>query len=502
MKKTGLIIVSIIVGALMMYGVLFLSIEKKIQAEANRIIETKTAYSSNNSSSFYTQPASMPNALPAGSTDFTFAAEHTVNAVVHISTAFTQRSRSYDDFFGQFLDHLYGINRTPKQNKRQVLGFGSGVILSEDGYIVTNNHVVEGAEFIDVILNDKRTYEATIIGRDPTTDLALIKIEEKNLPYIEYGNSDAVRLGEWVLAVGNPFNLTSTVTAGIVSAKARNIQILSNQGGGGTIESFIQTDAAVNRGNSGGALVDVNGKLIGINAAIASGSGYYTGYSFAIPINIVKKVVSDLMMYGELQRAYIGISMQEIDADLVKEKGLNSVEGIYVADVVKDGAAAAAGIRAGDVILKVDDEHVNNAARLLEIIGQKTPGDVINLTINRNGSKNVYSVTLLNINNNTEIIKKDNIVFVKEFGVGLTKISEKTCKDLNIEGGVRVEKISQGIMSNVGMQRGFIITAIDKKKVFSPSEAERLLKQSNGGVLIEGVYPNGKKMYYGIGINY
>lgn len=428
MKKTGIIILSVIIGALAMYGILYYNMERKIETEVNRLVQTTSNYSSNNSATNYTQPVAMPNVLPAGSTDFIYAAEHTVNAVVHISTAFIQRTRSYDDFFGQFLDHFYGIQRTPKQNKRQVLGFGSGVILSEDGYIITNNHVVEGAEFIDVILNDKRTYEAKIIGRDPTTDLALIKIEEKSLPYIDYGDSDKVKIGEWVLAVGNPFNLTSTVTAGIVSAKARNIQILSNKDGG-TIESFIQTDAAVNRGNSGGALVDVNGKLIGINAAIASGSGYYTGYSFAIPINIVKKVVSDLMMYGELQRAYIGISMREINSDLVKEKNLNSLDGIYVENVIKNGAAATAGIKSGDVILKVENESINSSARLLEIIGQKMPGDVVNLTVSRNGSNKVYPVTLLNINNNKDIVKKDNVLFVDDFGVGLTKVSEKSVKN-------------------------------------------------------------------------
>ncbi|MDD4847244.1 MAG: trypsin-like peptidase domain-containing protein [Bacteroidales bacterium] len=498
MKKSVWMILLVIAGTLAMYGVLSWRMNQKIEAAVNQQVSSQWV---SGRQSMSAMPVSMPNAIPAGNMDFTYAAEHTVNAVVHISTAFTQKSRSYDDFFGEFLDHLYGIQRSPKQNERQVLGFGSGVILSEDGYIVTNNHVVEGAEFIDVILNDKRTYEAAIIGRDPTTDLALIKIEAQDLPFIEYGNSDAVRVGEWVLAVGNPFNLTSTVTAGIVSAKARNIQILSDQGSG-TIESFIQTDAAVNRGNSGGALVDVNGKLIGINAAIASGSGYYTGYSFAIPINIVKKVVSDLMMYGELQRAYIGISMREVDAALAKEKNLSSVEGIYVAEVIEEGAAAAAGIKAGDVILKVDEETVNSSARLLEIIGQKTPGDVINLTVNRNGSKNVYAITLLNINNSTEVVKKDNIVFVNEFGIGLTKISDKTCRDLHIAGGARIEKISQGIVAQVGIQRGFIITAIDKQKVLSPSDAERLLNQSKGGVLIEGVYPNGKKMYYGIGLNY
>lgn len=501
MKKTGWVILSVITGAVIMYGILNFNMNRKIEAEVSRITNAQYVSGNSNLSAVVAQPVSMPNALPAGNMDFTYAAEHTVNAVVHISTAFTQKSSSYDDFFGEFLDHLYGIQRTPKQNQRQVLGFGSGVILSEDGFIVTNNHVVEGAEFIDVILNDKRTYEAKIVGRDPSTDLALIKVEEHNLPYIEYGNSDAVRVGEWVLAVGNPFNLTSTVTAGIVSAKARNIQILSDQGGG-TIESFIQTDAAVNRGNSGGALVNVSGQLIGINAAIASGSGYYTGYSFAIPINIVKKVVSDLMLYGELQRAYIGISMREVDAELAKEKGLSRVEGIYVADVVKDGAAAAVGIRSGDVIMKIDDEAINSSARLLEIIGQKTPGDVVNLTVIRNGNKNVYSVTLLNINNNTEVVKKDNIVFVNDFGIGLTKVSEKTCQDLSIDGGARIEKISQGIIANVGIQRGFIITAIDKQKVSSPADAERLLKQSDGGILIEGVYPNGKRMYYGIGVNY
>lgn len=269
---------------------------------------------------------------------------------------------------------------------------GSGVIVSADGYIVTNNHVVQDAVNITVTLNDKRVYKASVVGTDPSTDLALIRIDEKNLPFLAYGNSDDVKIGEWVLAVGNPFNLTSTVTAGIVSAKARDINILGSKG---AVESFIQTDAAINPGNSGGALVNTRGELIGINAAIASGTGYYTGYSFAIPVNIVKKVVDDFTRYGKIQRAYLGVYYREIDDQFAKDKGLNSLSGVYIDDVVAGGAAEKAGIRKGDIITNIQNKPVNGKSELMEVVSQLSPGDVITVAIVRDGKEISMPVKLI-----------------------------------------------------------------------------------------------------------
>lgn len=279
-------------------------------------------------------------AAPPQEASFIEAAENTVNAVVHIRTEMTQRSRSYDDFYGSLREFLYG--NPFHGGSRSVVGFGSGVVLSADGYIVTNNHVVEGADDIEVTFNDKRKLKATIVGTDPGTDIALIKVEANGLPFLVFGNSDDVKIGEWVLAVGNPFNLTSTVTAGIVSAKARNINILGNRS---SVDSFIQTDAVVNRGNSGGALVNTAGELIGINAAIASQTGVYEGYSFAIPGNIAKKVVDDIIRFGEPQRAFLGVEIREMDEDLAKEAGESDIKGVYVARVTDNGGAKEAGMR-------------------------------------------------------------------------------------------------------------------------------------------------------------
>ena len=300
--------------------------------------------------------------------DFEAAAAISVHAVVHIVSEFQKKSLVYDDFFEFF---NFGGHQQPREYVSPYTAMGSGVIISPEGYIVTNNHVVQEATAIMVTLNDKREYKATIVGTDPSTDLALIKIDEKGLPFLTYGNSDEVKIGEWVLAVGNPFNLTSTVTAGIVSAKARNINILGSQG---AIESFIQTDAAINPGNSGGALVNTRGELIGINAAIASGTGYYTGYSFAIPVNVAKKVVNDFMKFGKIQRAFLGLYYREIDDQFAKEKGFTDLRGIYIDDVVEGGPAAVAGIKAGDVIIRIDNNPVNGKAELMEFIGQKNPG--------------------------------------------------------------------------------------------------------------------------------
>ena len=312
----------------------------------------------------------------AGTTDFTASANLAVPAVVHIKTTFQNRNAYYDDFFAPFYEYF---NMRPGYNQ-PLVGTGSGVIIRDDGYIVTNNHVVQDAEVITVTLNDKREYTATVIGKDPNTDLAVIKIEESALPFLVFGNSDQVSIGEWVLAVGNPFNLTSTVTAGIISAKARNINIL---GGGTAVESFLQTDAAVNPGNSGGALVNLKGELIGINAAIASNTGAYSGYSFAIPSNLAKKVVEDIMEYGNVQRGYLGASITELDAKTAKEYGLNSYKGVIVSSVNPSGSADKAGLEAGDVILNVDGQEINSSSRLLEIISEKRPGDELQIDYSR-----------------------------------------------------------------------------------------------------------------------
>lgn len=330
--------------------------------------------------------------------DFTFAAEKSINSVVHIQCEATEQSIFYDDFFSFFF--------TPYLQERVYYTSGSGVIIQENGYIITNNHVVQNAEKIKVILNDKRIFDAKLIGNDPACDLAVIKIESENLATLNFGNSDKVKIGEWVLAVGNPFNLTSTVTAGIVSAKARNLNIWGNKMHEAPIESFIQTDAAVNQGNSGGALVNLKGELIGINTAIASSTGTYTGYSFAIPSNIVKKVTSDLIKYGQTQKAHLGVHFAETDSQIAKNRGVNSLKGVYIAQIIQDAASYKAGIKAGDIITKVDNKEVNTYSELNEVLSQLSPGDKVKVEINRDGKTIEKIVTLLNENGNTDIIKK------------------------------------------------------------------------------------------------
>ncbi len=334
--------------------------------------------------------------------DLTTAADQSVHAVVHIKTKFMYQTSAWEDFFGgSFWNDFFGNSMPGGVTQREVMGAGSGVIISEDGYIVTNNHVVEQAETITVTLNNKREYPAIVIGTDSKTDLALIKIECTGLPYLTFGNSDLVKVGQWVLAVGNPFNLTSTVTAGIVSAKARNLNIL---GENSSIESFIQTDAAVNQGNSGGALVNAAGQLIGINSAIASGNGYYTGYSFAIPSNIAKKVVYDLKNYEFVQRAYIGLSVIEIDSRKADELNLNKVQGLLVGEVTPSGASELAGIQLNDIVIALNGKEVNSVSELKEIIAQHSPGDTVRVEFLRNNEKNEVNVTLLNNIGNVEIL--------------------------------------------------------------------------------------------------
>ena len=370
----------------------------------------------------YNAPSSLQAQLP----DLTQAAEKSVHAVVHITTKV--KAQSYNGFDNPLFDFFFGPrgNIQPKGNNQEPeynLGAGSGVIISPEGYIVTNNHVIEDADNIEVVLNDNRKFTAKIIGRDPNTDIALVKIDAKDLPYLSWGNSESLKLGEWVLAVGNPFNLTSTVTAGIVSAKSRSIGIMSGQM---PLESFIQTDAAVNPGNSGGALVNASGELVGINAAIASRTGSYSGYSFAVPASIAHKVVDDLKQFGGVQRALLGVEMKPVDDDLAKEKKLSKIEGVYVARITEEGAARQAGIKAGDVIIAVNGNQVNAPQQLQEQIGKYRPGDKVAITVKRNGDLKQYEVVLRNTKGDTSIVKESFSVLGAEFASITEKDKEPT----------------------------------------------------------------------------
>jgi len=427
--------------------------------------------------------------------DFTEAASKTVNAVVHIRSQFRTKSQGYDDFFGALREYL-GYERRP-QRTYPISGWGSGVIINPDGYIVTNNHVVEGAELVEVILNDKRIYTGEVVGLDPATDLALLKIDMDELPFIDFGNSDDVRVGEWVLAVGNPFNLTSTVTAGIVSAKARDINILGSQG---AIESFIQTDAAVNRGNSGGALVNMYGELIGINAAIASNTGYYQGYSFAIPVNIVKKVINDLKEYGEVQRAYLGVIIREIDQDFADDLGLEEIKGVYIDGLVEDGGAMDAGMEIGDVITLVDGTEVNSLAQLLEIVGQHNPGQDLEVEVIRDGSYETYIVELRSEDGSTNVIRNQEEFFNEQLGASMSSLSVKDRAKLNLRAGLKITDIGNGLLSNGGIREGFIITSVNGFAVNSRTTLESALEQRSSRVRISGIYPNGMRVTYEFGL--
>jgi Do/DeqQ family serine protease len=423
--------------------------------------------------------------------DFEAAAAISVHAVVHIKLEFQKKSLVYDDFFEFF---NFGGRPQPKEYISPYSAMGSGVVVAPDGYIVTNNHVVQDATGITVTLNDKREYKAKVVGSDPSTDLALIKIDENDLPFLTYGNSDEVKIGEWVLAVGNPFNLTSTVTAGIVSAKARNINILGSQG---AIESFIQTDAAINPGNSGGALVNTRGELIGINAAIASGTGYYTGYSFAIPVNIVKKVVGDFMKFGSIQRAYLGVYYREIDDQFAKDQGFSDLRGVYVDDVVGGGPAEKAGLKKGDVIISIDTAPVNGKSELMEIIGQKNPGDKVTVVVHREGKEFSLPLTMTSEESSKVYVKNDQLII---HGATFQALNEDEKAKLNLDYGFKITRVDEGKLKNSGIRAGFILLTIDRQPVRTTSDLREALSGHNGGVLLEGVYPNGLRAYYGIGL--
>jgi serine protease Do len=431
----------------------------------------------------------LPGIEQGSALDFTQAVEQTIDAVVHVKTkAFReyQVNPLYEFFFGN-----PGNTEAPP-----LLGFGSGVIISPKGYIVTNNHVIEGSDEITVVLNDKREFAAELVGTDPTTDVALLKIRQDGLPYLGFGNSDALRLGEWVLAIGNPYNLTSTVTAGIVSAKARNINTLRTQEF--SIESFIQTDAALNPGNSGGALINTRGELVGINTALITRTGAYMGLSFAIPVSIVEKVVKDLMEYGTVQRAILGVTINDVTAELAEEHKLGAIEGVYVNGVRPDGAAKAAGIREGDVIISIDEVKVNSASELQEKVSKYRPGQEVDVMVKRDQSLKHFTVVLRNLEGNTEIVHQENVLEV--LGATFGPLSDREKKDLGIGNGVKVTSVKPGKFEKVGIREGFVLTAINKRPVNTVKDIADILKDAEGGVIIEGVDRSGSRAYYAFGM--
>ena len=426
-----------------------------------------------------------------GQIDFTYAAERTVQSVVHVHTK-TLMSSEADNPIMQF---FYGDRNSNKPSIAN--GWGSGVIISADGYIITNNHVVENAESVDVTLNDKRTFTAKIIGRDPGSDIALLKIKAENLPFIKYGDSEALKLGEWVLAVGNPFNLTSTVTAGIVSAKGRSLNL--NEGNY-KVESFIQTDAALNMGNSGGALVDTKGLLVGITSAILSPSGAYSGNSFAIPVSIVRKVVNDLKEYGEVQRAIIGVNITDVDADIAAKQNLSEIKGALITRVLPDGSAKEAGMKDNDVIIKFDGQPVNTVAELQEQVGQHRPGDKATVTFMRNGKESTIPITLKNVAGNTKVVtaqmeEAGDVVF----GAKLESLSSDDMNSMNINYGVKVLEVNKGKFKDIGMAQGYIILSVNGKKVKTPEDVKQFTDNGTTLKSIEGVLPDGSILNYQFG---
>ena len=445
------------------------------------------------------QGFAMPTALfdtkPAQPVDLTDAADKSIHAVVHIKSTKLGRTQTiqqmpdlFDFFFGDGMGRQQQIHTQPR------VGFGSGVIISEDGYIVTNNHVIDGADEIDVKLNDNREFKGKLIGTDPGTDLALIKIEGDDLPTLPIGNSDALKVGEWVLAVGNPFNLTSTVTAGIVSAKARSLGVYN-----GGIESFIQTDAAINQGNSGGALVNARGELVGINAVLSSPTGAYAGYGFAIPTSIMTKVVGDLKEFGTVQRAILGISGHDLGDERTKDKDLGTVEGVYVAEVTDGSGAKAAGIETGDVIVKVAGKKVHNMAELQESLTLYRPGDKVEVTLLRNKKEKTLTVTLKNLQGNTEVVKKFDLSML---GAAFKPISDDVKRHLGVSYGLEVTGVDKGKFAEAGIKKGFIILKVNGTKITNEEDLAEALKAANQSpervLFISGYYMSGRRANYAV----
>ncbi len=435
------------------------------------------------------QYVNLPGVTSGSALDFTGAVEQSIDAVVHVKT-----KEFREDDGNSFYEFFFGDQ--PNGEVPTILGFGSGVIISNKGYIVTNNHVIAGSDEVLVVLNNKQEYNATVVGTDLNTDLALLKVEAEGLSSMKFGDSNALQLGEWVLAIGNPYNLTSTVTAGIVSAKARNLPFLRTQEFG--IESFIQTDAAVNPGNSGGALINTRGELVGINAVIASRTGAFVGYSFAIPVTIVEKVVKDLIEYGAVQRAILGVSIGDVTAELAQQKGLEEIEGVYVRGVRAEGAAKQAGIKENDVIISIDDTRVNSSAELQETVSKYRPGQEVKVIVRRDGKLKQFDVVLRNLEGSTEIVKKNDVIEV--LGASFEPLTEREKQSLGIESGIRVKSVKEGKFMKLGIREGFILTMVNKKPVSSVKDITSILDESEGGVIIEGVDRKGSPAYYAFGM--
>lgn len=431
-------------------------------------------------------------------TNLEFAAELASKAVVHIKTEKkvtpAQQMHPFgNDIFDQFFG---GRGQYYRQEPQQ--GSGSGVIISADGYIITNNHVVDGADEVTVVMNSKKTLTAKVVGKDAATDLAVLKVDESNLPYLSYGNSDDVKLGQWVLAVGYPLSLETTVTAGIVSAKFRNIGINQQKSGNTAVESFIQTDAAVNPGNSGGALVNAKGELIGINSAIASPTGSYAGYSFAIPANIAKKVVNDMVKFGNVQRAYLGISYfdsKSASAEKAASVGLDKIDGVYVDQVMEESAAEDAGIKKGDIITKIGSREIKTGPQMSETIAQYRPGDKATISYLRNGVSNTTNITFKNKIGNTSLVKNDAN---EQLGATFRELSKLECKQFGVKGGVQVSAIQAkgALAKQTRIKNSFIITQVNDDMVSTLEDLNKVLSSGENDIQIGGVYPNIQGVYY------
>lgn len=478
--------------------------------------------SGDSTSNVFSQPVRMVNyaSVAAENTDFTMAAESAVHGVVHImATQNADESASQRQYIDPF-EYFFGFGgggsfQRPKAQPR--VGAGSGVIISTDGYIITNNHVIEGADELEVTLNDNRKFDAKLIGTDPATDIALIKIDAKDLPTIPFGDSEKLKVGEWVLAVGNPFNLTSTVTAGIVSAKGRGISLGS--GDKSKIESFIQTDAAVNPGNSGGALVNTKGELVGINTAIYSETGSYAGYSFAVPISIAGKVASDLKQYGTVQRAVLGVQiigvgdiMDQLSMPNVPDKykeelkgmkeNIKVSEGAYVAEFADRSVAKEAGIEVGDVIISVNGVKVKSANALQEQIGKYRPGDKVTVKVNRKGTEKSFEVQLKNAQGSTKVITPDD--GTEMLGGAFKALTDKEKREYGVSYGIEVTGLTNGKLKDAGIKKGFIIMIVNNQRVKTPEDLEKIVddilhgRAEDQGLFIKGFYPNGRTKYYAI----
>jgi Do/DeqQ family serine protease len=476
MKEKGKFVIGALVMALLGAFIALITYTQILEKPAT------AALGDNSNISVPAKSAVLTSYLPQqGQVDLTFAAEQTVHAVVNVRTKSIVQAQASNPLFDWFYGD--GYNQQPREAK----GIGSGVIISRDGYIITNNHVVENAEDVSVKLNDNREFQAEIVGRDPQTDIALLKIKANDLPFIKYGDSDQLKLGEWVLAVGNPFNLTSTVTAGIVSAKGRSLNILDDQY---KIESFIQTDAALNPGNSGGALVNTQGYLVGITSAIISPSGAYAGNSFAIPINIVRKVVDDLKEYGTVQRAIIGVEIGEVTPQIAEDQKLSEVSGAIISKIVSGGAAEEAGLKTGDVIVGVDGVKVASPAELQEQVGKHRPGDKATISYFRKGKENSVQIVMKNLEGSTRFVTAEEGSGVV-FGASLEPLTQADKRSYDVDSGVKVTDVRDGKFRSIGIRKGYVISSVNGKKVSSASDVREVTANGKNLKSIEGYQEDG-----------